>query len=82
MPRRVNQIKLILFTDLGNILQAHSSHLYRNPALPFQIHAVQHLLTRLAAHRASHLQNPVSKRGFAVVNMRDDAEIPNAFGNH
>src|SRR5262249_48285801 len=43
-----------------------------------QVHLVQELFLLLAAgDRAGDLQNAVGKRGFAVVDMRDDAEVSN-----
>src|SRR6267378_7772811 len=45
-------------------------------ALALQVHRVEHLLVHLAlAECAGHFQQPVSQRGLAVVNVRDDAEI-------
>ena len=52
-------------------------------ALPFQIHCVQHLGLHLARRQgAGQLEQPVRKRGFAVVNMGNDGEIADVLAVH
>jgi len=59
------------------ILHARGRELDGNPLLALQLHGVEHLLLHLALlHRPRDLQKPVRERGLPVVDMRDDAEIP------
>jgi hypothetical protein len=52
-------------------------------ALALQIHGVEHLFVHLAfGKRAGHFEQAVGKRRFAVVDVRDDAEIPYEFWIH
>ena len=45
-------------------------------ALALQVHGVEDLLVHFArGERAGHFQQAVGERGFAVVDVRDDAEI-------
>ena len=46
-------------------------------ALAFEVHRIQHLLAHLPfLQRARRLQQPIRQRRLAVVNVRDDAKIP------
>ena len=48
--------------------------------LALQIHPVQQLLLKIArGNGPGQLQQPVGQRGFAVVDMRDDAEVADQF---
>ncbi len=49
MAGGINQVKNILFPILGPVYNTDSLRLDRNPALPLQIHVVQHLRLHLAA---------------------------------
>ena len=52
-------------------------------ALPFQIHGIEHLLHHFAlGQRAGGFEQTVGKRAFTVVDMRNDREIPDEFGDH
>jgi hypothetical protein len=51
-----------------------------NAPLALQVHAVKDLrLHAVLAHRIGDFQEPVRQRGFTVVDMGDDAEIPDVF---
>ncbi len=57
----------------------HGLRLYRDATLAFDIHPVQILLAHLPRiDHSGELQHPVREGGFAVVNMRNDAEIAQA----
>jgi hypothetical protein len=57
--------------------QTDGSGLDGNPAFPLQIHVVEDLLRHIPAfYRAADLDQAVRKGGFAVVDVRDDGEIP------
>src|SRR5882757_9758227 len=52
-------------------------------ALPLQIHCVQNLGLHLArGERAGQFEKTVRQRGFAVVDVRDDREIPDVLNVH
>ena len=53
MPRRIDQIELVLFTILRGVLHAHGMCFDGDPALALQIHRVEHLLLHLAHHQRS-----------------------------
>ena len=54
-----------------------------NAALAFEVHRIEHLLVHLPlAERAGEFEKAVGKRGFAVVNVRDDAKISDVTGVH
>src|SRR5208283_449215 len=57
-------------------MQANALGLDGDAALALQVHGVEHLFVHLALReRAGHFQQAVGKRGFAVVNVRDDTKI-------
>jgi 6,7-dimethyl-8-ribityllumazine synthase len=52
-------------------------------ALALEIHGIEHLLHHLPLGKgAGGLQKTVRQRALAVVNMRNDREIPDEFGDH
>jgi hypothetical protein len=51
-----------------------------NAAFPLNIHIVQNLILKISfVTDAGKLNQAVGKRGFAVVNMSNDAEVSNIF---
>ena len=72
----VDQVQDIGFAILRRIFDPHRVGLDRDAAFAFDIHAVQHLRLHIArSHRSGHLNEPVGKGGFSVVNMGHDREI-------
>ena len=60
---------------------AHRLGLNRDPALALDIHAVKVLGAHLTLRDdVRQLQHPIGKRGLAVIDVGDDAEIPNLRG--
>jgi len=58
-------------------VQANAFCFDGDAALALEIHRVKDLFVHFALRqRAGHFEQAVSERGFAVVDMRDDAEIP------
>jgi hypothetical protein len=50
----------------------------RDAALLLELHPVEQLRLLLArGDRPGHIENPVGKGALAVVDVRDDAEVPN-----
>jgi hypothetical protein len=53
----------------------------RDPALTLQIHRVEQLLLHFAlGNCAGKLQQPIGQRALAVVDVRDNGEVPNILG--
>ena len=80
---RVDQVQFVWLAVLGLVGHRHGMRLDRDAALAFQVHRIQHLLAHLAfLHRARRLQQAIRQRRLAVVDVRDDAEIPNVTNVH
>ena len=78
MPGRVDQVELVDLAVLRVVHHAHGMGLDGDAALALQVHCVQHLGLHFARRqRAGQLEQPVGQRGFAMVDVRDDREIPN-----
>ena len=68
---RIDQVKLVAL-----VLHTHRLQLDGNAALALQVHAVKQLLFHKALfYRAGHLEQAVSQRGFAVVDVRNYAKV-------
>ncbi len=79
MTRRVDQVELVGLAVFGRIGHADRLELDRDSALALQVHRVEHLVLHVAlADRPGVLQQAVGQRGFAVVDVGDDAEVPHA----
>ena len=60
-------------------LHAHRVRLDGDATLALQVHGIQHLIAHLArGQRGRALQHAIGQRGFAVVDVRDDAEVARA----
>src|SRR5258708_2336135 len=78
MPRSVDQVQLVLFAIEGAIEHAHRLCLDRNPFFTLQIHLIERLLHQFTfGNGASELQQTISQRRLAMVDMRDNTEIAN-----
>ena len=66
----------------ARIIQAHGVGLDGDAALALQVHGVEHLLHHFALRqRAGRLEQPVRQRRFAVIDVRNDGEIPDEFAD-
>ena len=55
----------------------------RDSALPFQVHRIEQLILLFAlVDRARALKQPIRQRRFAVIDVRDDAEIARELNCH
>src|ERR1700730_6709372 len=55
----------------------------RDPALALQIHRIEQLVLLVAVvNRAGRLEQSIRQSGFAVIDVRDDAEIARQFDSH
>ena len=83
MAGRVDEIHLIFLSVGGAIVQANALSLDGDAALLFQVHGIKHLRGHLAlAERACKLEQSIGKRRFAMIDMRDDAEVADEAGIH
>ena len=72
----VDQVEHIVLAILGGVVDPHGVGLDGDAALALDVHAVEHLRLHVAIRdRVRLLDQPVSERGFAVVDVRDDGEI-------
>ena len=74
----VDEVQGVGLAVVGSVEDLHGAGLDGDAALLFQLHVIQQLVGHLALrHGVTLLQQAVSQRGFAVVNMGDDGEITN-----
>ena len=83
MARRIDQIELIQVAIVGLVIEPDGMRFDGDAALALEIHRIQHLRHHFAlGKRAGGLEKAVGKRAFAVVDMRNDGEIPYEFRGH
>src|SRR5467141_2764455 len=64
-------------------MEAYAFRLDGDAALALEVHGVKNLFVHFALRqRAGHFEQAVSERGFAVVDVRDDAEVSNELRVH
>src|SRR6266849_5270732 len=74
---RVNQIQSIRISVFRFVMQADAFCFDGDAALALEVHGVEHLRVHLAlGQRAGQFEKTVGERGLAMVDVRDDAEIP------
>jgi hypothetical protein len=79
VARGVDQIKYIVLI-IKTIIHLNGMALDGDAPFPFQIHIVQGLRLQVPVSNSScNLQEPIRQGAFAVINVRDDAEIPDMF---
>ncbi len=82
MARRVDQVQGIAPAVLRAVGKRDDLALDRDPPLPLDIHVVEDLVLEIAVvHDAGVLDQPVGKRRLPVVDMGDNAEIPDMIHN-
>ena len=78
MPWGVDQIERINLTIPSLVAQGGRLGLDRNAALFFKIHRIEDLLLHFpVTQTAAALNQPIGKRGLAVINVGDDGEVAN-----
>jgi hypothetical protein len=64
-------------------MQANAFCFDGDAALAFQVHGVEHLLVHFALRQcAGHFEQAIGKRGFAVIDVRDDTKIADELWVH
>ena len=77
VARRVDQVQDVLLPVVGRVVQADRVGLDGDAALALEVHGVQDLGLHLAGlERPGVFQEAVGQRGLAVVDVRDDREVP------
>ena len=78
MTGGVDEIQLVTLSIPGIVMQGNALRFNGNSPFPFDLEGIQHLLGQFPVrYTATHLNEAVSKRGFAVVDMSDDGKITN-----
>ena len=76
MAWSVDEVEHILLTIRGLVVHAGGLKLDRDPPFSLQLHVVEELFLHVPiGHRAGVLQQPISQRRLAMVDMGNDAEI-------
>ena len=77
MPGSIDEVKCVFYAILF-MDHAHRLGFYCDPALPLQIHLVQKAIFHLPHRNSLRLfDQPVCQRGFSMIDMRNNAKIPN-----
>lgn len=83
MPWRINQIQPVLVAVSCGVMKANAFRFDRDSALALEVHGVEHLRGHFALReRAGQFEQTIGQRGLAVVDVRDNAEIPDELGIH
>ncbi len=83
VPRRVEQIEPVFLSRLARVPHRDRMRFNRDSALAFEIHRIEQLILLVAlVDRAGALEQSIRKRCLAVIDMRDDAEIPGQLDRH
>ena len=76
----VDQVELIGKSVDGAVHHPHGFRLDSDALLALKVHLVEDLRREIALRdRAGHLKQPVGERGLPVIDVRDDAEVADAF---
>ena len=79
----VDQVELVVLPVVRVVGEGDGARLDRDAALPLELHIVEDLVLHVPlAHRLGEFEDAVGQRAFAMVDMRDDAEITDVFLIH
>ena len=83
MAGRIDQIQAVFVAVARGVMQANAFGFDGDAALALEVHRIEHLRGHFAlGERAGEFEQAVGQRGFAVVDVRDDAEIADELGIH
>ena len=83
MARSVGEVEFVVGPVFRRVFHRDRVGFDRDAALALEVHGVQELLLRLPfLDRPSGLQQTVGKRGLAVVDVGDDAEVARVLDGH
>src|SRR3989344_2628390 len=81
MPWSIDQVENIFLATFFP-LHAHGRHFYGNSPFTLKVHPVEHLFLHSSRfYSAGEFKHPVGESGFTMIDMRDDAEVPNVHKN-
>ena len=79
----IDQVELVHLAVVGAVVEADGVGFDGDAALALQVHGVEDLLHHFAlGERAGDFEQTVGQGAFAVVDVRNDREIPNEFAIH
>ncbi len=79
----IEQVEVVFLAVLGRVTHCHRMRLDRDPPFPLQIHRIEELILFLAVvDRAGALEQSIRQGCFAMIDMRDDAEIAGQLDRH
>src|SRR6266480_8144111 len=83
MTRRIEQIQQIDLPGFRAIIHRHRMRFDRDPAFAFEVHRIEQLVLLVAlVNRPRRLEQSIRQSCFAVIDVRDDAEIARQFDSH
>src|SRR5258705_1131184 len=78
VTRSVDEIELVVLAVFGRVGHANGVQLDSDPTLTLEVQGVEHLSLHFPLlQHARSLYQPVGEGRFAVVDVRDDAEVAN-----
>ena len=83
MAGRINQIQNVRLPVLCLVIESHGVRFDRDATLALEVHIIEHLRFHIASgYSAGQFEQAIGQRGFAMIDMRDDGKIANAFRIH
>ena len=80
MTGRIDQVQLIVLTVGGFVRKGDRVAFYRDAALAFDVHRIEHLVMVFTLRNAaSGLDQSIGQSRLAVIDVGDDAKIPDMF---
>ena len=80
---RIDQIQNVRLAIARFVIEPDCVRLDRDAALALEVHIIEDLRRHVAAgYRAGEFEQAIRKRRLAVIDMRDDGKIANAFRIH
>ena len=80
---RIEEVKSVFLAVSRGVTHRDRVRLDRNPALAFEIHRIEELILFLAVvNRAGALEQTIRQSGFAMIDVRDDAEVAGQLDRH
>ena len=77
VARGVDEVELVHLAVLGGVVHGDGAGLDGDAAFPLDVHVVEDLV-----HALGQLEDAVGQGGFAVVDVRDDAEVADVVSCH
>ena len=83
MSGRIDQIQNVSLAILGFVIQSHGVCFDRDAALALEIHIIEDLRFHVSpGHCAGEFEQAIGQGRFAVIDVRNDGEVADAFRIH